>query len=189
MNTRLQVEHPVTEMVTGLDLVREQLLIAAGEPLSIQETHVRHRGHAIECRIYAEDPQNGFLPDAGTITNLVRPQGPGCGWIWASTPATKFGVYYDPLIAKLIVWCDTGRRHPAHAPGALGVSHQRLENHHTLCAGLWNIPVSCSGEFDTGFIGAGFVLRCFSRQMKQPCRRQRLQQRCGQGTQGLDVHL
>jgi acetyl-CoA carboxylase biotin carboxylase subunit len=104
MNTRLQVEHPVTEAVTGLDLVKLQIRIAAGEPLPFRQEEIRLRGAAIECRIYAEDPDNQFFPCPGLIRSLEVPAGPGvrddsgvyAGW---SVP-----VEYDPLISKLITW-------------------------------------------------------------------------------------
>jgi acetyl-CoA carboxylase biotin carboxylase subunit len=77
MNTRLQVEHPVTELVTGLDLVREQFQVATGQPLSFSQEDIAWRGHAIECRVYAEDPENNFFPSPGIITYLQEPSGPG----------------------------------------------------------------------------------------------------------------
>ena len=104
MNTRLQVEHPVTEMVTGLDLVHLQLRVAMGEPLPLKQEDVRLRGHAIECRIYAEDPDNNFFPSPGRITSYAAPSGPGIrlddgvyeGWTVPSE--------YDPMLGKLIAW-------------------------------------------------------------------------------------
>jgi acetyl-CoA carboxylase biotin carboxylase subunit len=104
MNTRLQVEHPVTEMVTGIDLVREQLRIAAGEPLGYAQADVAWRGHAIECRINAEDPFAGWLPSPGTITGLRTASGP---WVREDTGAYEgytIPRFYDTLLAKLIVW-------------------------------------------------------------------------------------
>ncbi len=104
MNTRLQVEHPITEVLTGIDLVREQIRIAAGEALSFGQADVTWRGHAIEVRINAEDPTNGFLPATGTIHNLRLPGGP---WVRIDSGlyrGMEVGLSYDPLLAKLIVW-------------------------------------------------------------------------------------
>jgi len=104
MNTRIQVEHTVTELVTGLDLVREQVLVAAGEPLSFGQEDVRLSGHAIECRINAEDPRQGFLPAPGTIGAYREPAGPGVRVDSGVTEGSEIVGIYDPLIAKLIVW-------------------------------------------------------------------------------------
>ena len=103
MNTRIQVEHTVTEMATGLDLVREQVLIAAGEPLWLRQEDVRLTGHAIECRINAEDPSNGFLPSPGRITSYREPGGPGVRVDSGVTTGSEIPALYDPLVAKLIV--------------------------------------------------------------------------------------
>jgi acetyl-CoA carboxylase, biotin carboxylase subunit len=107
MNTRLQVEHPVTELVTGIDLVREQFQVAAGQLLSFKQEDVRWQGHAIECRIYAEDPAKNFLPSPGTITRLEEPSGPGVRIDSGVCVHAEVSIYYDPMIAKLAVWGRT----------------------------------------------------------------------------------
>jgi acetyl-CoA carboxylase, biotin carboxylase subunit len=107
MNTRLQVEHPITEAVTGTDLVRWQIRIARGERLNLDpELLLKPRGHAIECRIYAEDPDNGFLPSPGRILELRTPGGPGIRDDSGTTAGLEVPIYYDPMISKLVVWAD-----------------------------------------------------------------------------------
>lgn len=104
VNTRLQVEHPVTEMVTGIDLVKEQIAIAQGEPLRFSQNDIHVRGHAIECRIYAEDPEAGFLPSTGRLKNYRIPAGPGVRVDSGVVIYSDIPIYYDPMIAKLVVW-------------------------------------------------------------------------------------
>ncbi|MFZ0038236.1 MAG: acetyl-CoA carboxylase biotin carboxylase subunit [Candidatus Acidiferrales bacterium] len=104
MNTRLQVEHPVTEMVTALDLVKLQIRVAAGEGLPLTQADVTLRGHAIECRIYAEDPENNFFPSPGTITDYSAPSGPGIRLDEGVYPGWTVPSDYDPMLAKLIAW-------------------------------------------------------------------------------------
>ena len=108
MNTRIQVEHTVTELVTGIDLIREQILIAAGRPLSYAQENIRFSGHAIECRINAEDVGSGFLPAPGTITAYREPAGPGVRVDSGVAAGSEVLGLYDPMIAKLCVW-DTDR--------------------------------------------------------------------------------
>jgi acetyl-CoA carboxylase biotin carboxylase subunit len=107
MNTRLQVEHPVTEMVTGIDIVKEQIRVARGRSLSYKQEEVRFNGHAIECRINAEDPYNNFLPSTGRITHSLLPTGPGVRVDTGVYPGFEITPFYDPMIAKLIVWGET----------------------------------------------------------------------------------
>jgi acetyl-CoA carboxylase, biotin carboxylase subunit len=109
MNTRLQVEHPVTELVTGIDLVREQLMVASGSELSFTQEDVRWSGHAIECRVYAEDPENNFMPSPGQITRLRVPAGPGIRDDGGVDETTEVSIYYDPMISKLAAWGRTRR--------------------------------------------------------------------------------
>ncbi|HEV8589651.1 MAG TPA: acetyl-CoA carboxylase biotin carboxylase subunit [Pyrinomonadaceae bacterium] len=107
MNTRLQVEHPVTELVTGFDLVREQINVAAGATLSFQQDDVRWNGHAIECRVYAEDPDNNFFPSPGKITFLRVPAGPGIRDDSGVSEGDEVSIHYDPMISKLVAWGRT----------------------------------------------------------------------------------
>jgi acetyl-CoA carboxylase, biotin carboxylase subunit len=104
MNTRLQVEHPVTEQITGLDLVKEQIKIARGEALSYRQEDLKINGHALELRVYAEDPKNNFLPDIGTLTTYIRPQGPGVRVDDGFDEGMEIPIFYDPMIAKLITF-------------------------------------------------------------------------------------
>jgi acetyl/propionyl-CoA carboxylase alpha subunit len=107
MNTRLQVEHPVTEAVTGLDLVRAQLAVAAGGELPWTQADLTQRGHAIECRVYAEDPANGFLPQAGGLVMYREPKGPGVRIDSGVVESTHVSVNYDPLLAKVIAYAES----------------------------------------------------------------------------------
>jgi acetyl-CoA/propionyl-CoA carboxylase biotin carboxyl carrier protein len=146
MNTRIQVEHTVTELVTGLDLVREQVLIAAGEPLSLRQEDVVLRGHAIECRINAEDPSKGFLPSPGRITSYREPAGPGVRIDSGVQAGSEIGDLYDPMIAKLIVHDttrETARRRMLRALGEFEIGgvksllgfHQALLGHRCFIDG------------------------------------------------------
>lgn len=119
MNTRLQVEHPVTEMVTSLDLVELQLLISAGDPLPFAQADVKCEGHAIEARLYAENPDAGFLPTAGTILELIWPQIPHVRIDTGISKGQTVGVHYDPLLAKVIAWGETRDRARARLIAAL----------------------------------------------------------------------
>lgn len=104
MNTRLQVEHPITEMVTGIDLVQAQIRIAGGEPIGLTQDDIRQHGHAIECRIYAEDPANNWAPSPGVIRGYREPGGP---WVRVDAgvyPGAEVSLFYDPMVAKLVVW-------------------------------------------------------------------------------------
>ncbi len=104
MNTRLQVEHPVTELVTGIDLVKLQIRVANGEALPFRQPDLTQRGHAVECRVYAEDPSNGFLPATGRILRIVEPHGPGIRVDTGVGTGDEITIHYDPMIAKLIVY-------------------------------------------------------------------------------------
>jgi len=107
VNARLQVEHPVTEMVTGIDLVHAQIRVAAGEKMWLKQDSIKQNGHAIECRIYAEDPENNFLPSAGKILFMKEPSGPGIRHDCGVYSGYEVSVFYDPILSKLITWAPS----------------------------------------------------------------------------------
>jgi acetyl-CoA carboxylase biotin carboxylase subunit len=153
MNTRLQVEHPVTEMVTGMDLVREQIHIAAGAPLKLRQQDIVLRGAAIECRIYAEDPENNFFPSPGTIQVLKTPAGPGIRDDSGVYEGWTVPIDYDPLISKLVAWGPSRDEAIARMLRALG--EYRIEGIQTnlqFFRELLEEPDFKRGDFDTGFI-------------------------------------
>ncbi|MBI3698509.1 MAG: acetyl-CoA carboxylase biotin carboxylase subunit [Acidobacteria bacterium] len=160
MNTRLQVEHPVTELVTGVDLVKEQIRIAAGEPLSLTQDQIDWRGAAIECRVYAEDPDNNFFPSPGKILTLDRPAGPGVRVDSGAYPGWTVPLEYDPLIAKLAVWAPTRPEAIARLERALGEYH--ITGIKTNLSFFRSILVSA--EFREGRLDTGFIDRWMSRQ-------------------------
>ncbi len=159
MNTRLQVEHPVTEMATGIDIVAEQIRIARGRQLSYTQEQIRFNGHAIECRVNAEDPFNGFLPSTGRITHSLLPTGPGVRVDTGVYPGFEITPFYDPMIAKLIVWGETRAQAILRMRRALeeyrivGVRtnipfHQTLMDSHRFMG----------GQFDTRFVEERFTM-------------------------------
>jgi len=153
MNTRLQVEHPVTEMVTGVDLVRLQIRIAEGDVLPFRQAELAQRGHAIECRVYAEDPDQGFLPSPGRITALRAPGGPGVRDDSGVCEGYEVPVHYDPLVSKLVVWAES--RAAAIERMRRAVSEYRLLGIRTTLPFFERVlrhPAFVKGELDTGFV-------------------------------------
>ncbi|HWP43564.1 MAG TPA: acetyl-CoA carboxylase biotin carboxylase subunit, partial [Blastocatellia bacterium] len=153
MNTRLQVEHPVTELVVGRDLVHEQIRVAAGERLSFSQEDIHMRGAAIECRIYAEDPDKNFLPSPGLITRLVPPSGPGIRYDSGSYQGWEVPIHYDPLLAKLCVWAET--REAAINRLARALDEYAIEGIHTTLPFFRAVVRNEAyrrGHFDTSFI-------------------------------------
>ena len=154
MNTRLQVEHPVTELVTGLDLVQLQIRIAAGERLPFKQDDVKLRGHAIECRIYAEDPDNNYFPSPGEITALNEPSGPGVRVDSGVYAGWKVPLDYDPLLAKLVGYGETRER-------AIGKVRRALDEYFVagvktnlaLFRRILEHPEFVAGQADTGLLG------------------------------------
>jgi acetyl-CoA carboxylase biotin carboxylase subunit len=153
MNTRLQVEHPVTELVTGLDLVKLQIEIAAGAKLPFTQDEVAWRGSAIECRIYAEDPANNFLPYPGKITRLAEPSGPGVRLDSGVYEGWTVPMDYDPLLAKLAVWAPTREHSAARAVRALDEYHVGgIRTNIGFFRQILEDPEFRAGNLHTGFI-------------------------------------
>ena len=153
MNTRLQVEHPVTEAITGLDLVEWQLRIARGEPLPLAQEQITVTGHAIEARLYAEDPDTGFLPSTGTLTRLAYPQGPGIRIDTGVEQGMEVTPYYDPMIAKIITHAPTREAAAARLVAALDATRvEGPKTNRAFLARLASHPAFVAGEVHTGFI-------------------------------------
>ena len=168
MNTRLQVEHPVTELVTGIDLVKEQLFIADGQPLRIRQEEVSQKGHSIECRLYAEDPENNFMPSPGLVSKIIEPMGTGVrcdGYIYQGY---TIPIYYDPLISKLITW-------GINREEAINRMVRALEEYYILgvktsknfLVRIMGTPDFIAGKYDTHFIEKN------SNFLFSPCRSER----------------
>jgi acetyl-CoA carboxylase, biotin carboxylase subunit len=159
MNTRLQVEHPVTELVTSVDLVREQINVAAGLPLSFKQEDVDWRGHAIECRVYAENPENEFLPSPGRITHLRVPAGPGVRDDGGVEAGAEVSIYYDPMISKLAAWGRTRKE-------AIDRLRRALDEY-TVGGIKTTLPffreIVRDVEFIEGRLDTGFISRFFER--------------------------
>jgi acetyl-CoA carboxylase, biotin carboxylase subunit len=160
INSRIQVEHPVTEMVTGTDLIREMILVANGEPLSFQQQDVRMRGHAIEFRINAEDPEQNFKPCPGLIKTFVAPGGPGVRWDSHVYQGYTIPPHYDSMVGKLIIWRPTRKMAIETARRAL---QELTMEGVTTTAGLFPRILDhsdfCAGDIDTGFIDRYFTPR------------------------------
>ncbi|HET6245301.1 MAG: acetyl-CoA carboxylase biotin carboxylase subunit [Bacteroidetes bacterium] len=158
MNTRLQVEHPVTEMITGLDLVKEQIKIARGEKLSFSQEDLKINGHAIEVRVYAEDPKNNFLPDIGTLNTYKRPQGMGIRVDDGFEEGMEIPIYYDPMISKLIAFGSN--RQEAITRMLRAIDEYEISGVETtlgFCKYVLNHPDFTSGNFNTHFVKQHFV--------------------------------
>ncbi len=163
MNTRLQVEHPVTELVTGIDLVREQIRVAWGEKLSFTQADVQMNGHAIECRVYAEDPENNFLPSPGKITRLRVPSGNGVRDDGGIYEGSEISIYYDPMISKFCVYGRTREE-------ALGRLRRALQEYEV--GGIkTTLPffreIIEDAEFIEGRLDTGFIPRWQERRVKR----------------------
>lgn len=157
MNTRLQVEHPVTEAITGLDLVKLQIRVAEGEKLPFTQEEITMRGHAIEARVYAEDPANNFLPDIGTLKTYRRPQGHGVRVDDGFEQGMEIPFYYDPMIAKLVCYADD--RAAAIEKMIRAIKEYEITGLQTtlgFCGFVMRHPAFREGSFDTNFVSTHF---------------------------------
>lgn len=158
MNTRLQVEHPVTELITGKDLVKEQINVAMGNSLSFKQSELKINGHALECRIYAEDPINDFLPTTGKIIRYLQPAGPGIRVDSGFDIGSEITVHYDPLISKLITWSDSrdsaiNRMLSALSEYVIG----GLVTNISFLKLIVDNPAFRNGEFNINFLNENFM--------------------------------
>ncbi|MFD2147243.1 acetyl-CoA carboxylase biotin carboxylase subunit [Mucilaginibacter antarcticus] len=158
MNTRLQVEHPVTEMITGIDLVKEQIQIARGEAISFKQEDLKIIGHAVELRVYAEDPANNFLPDIGTLQTYITPKGPGIRVDDGFEQGMEIPIYYDPMIAKLVAYGKDRAEAIARMTRAID-EYQITGITTTLGFGKFVMQHEAfkSGNFDTHFVKKYFT--------------------------------
>jgi acetyl/propionyl-CoA carboxylase alpha subunit len=158
MNTRLQVEHPVSEMITGIDLVKEQIRVARGEKLSFTQDDLKINGHSLEIRVYAEDPANNFLPDIGKLVTYRRPMGPGVRVDDGFEEGMDIPIYYDPMIAKLITHGKD--RDEAIARMVRAIDEYIITGCQTtlgFCRWAIQHPAFVSGDFDTHFVKKYFT--------------------------------
>ena len=153
MNTRLQVEHPVTEFITGIDLVKEQILIASGKKLTFKQDELKINGHAFECRVYAEDPENNFLPSTGVLTEYKIPSGPGVRVDDGFGKGSEISIYYDPLISKLVCWAKDRESAIDRMKRALGEYQiAGVINNITFLKSVFSDDKFRKGEIDINFL-------------------------------------
>jgi acetyl-CoA carboxylase biotin carboxylase subunit len=158
MNTRLQVEHPVTEMISGLDLVEQQIKVARGEKLAFTQDDLKINGHSLEVRVYAEDPQNNFLPDIGKLEVYKRPTGEGVRVDDGFEEGMEIPIYYDPMIAKLIVHAPTRKEAIEKMTKAIGdYDIVGIKTTLDFCKFTINHAAFKSGDFDTHFVPQYFT--------------------------------
>jgi acetyl/propionyl-CoA carboxylase alpha subunit len=158
MNTRLQVEHPVSEMITGIDLVKEQIKVARNEPLSFTQDDLKINGHSLEVRVYAEDPKNNFLPDIGRLVTYRKPSGPGVRMDDGFEEGMEIPIYYDPMIAKLITHGKD--RNEAIQRMVRAIDDYQISGCETtlpFCKWAIQHEAFVSGQFDTHFVKKYFT--------------------------------